>query len=552
MIEEIKKLVDGEVLTDQKDLEFYSVDASAFKINPSIVVKAKSVDDLKKLVKLAVERKDFSITMRSAGTDMTGGPLSESLVIDINAHLNNLVAIDENEKTATMQPGLLYKDLEKETLKHNLIFPSYPASKDIASVGGIVSNNSGGEKTLRYGQTEDYVRSLRVILRDGSEYEFKKLTRLEVEEKMEQQDFEGKIYREVYKLITENNELIKNSKPKVNKNSTGYLLWNIWNKEEDTFDFTQVFTGSQGTLGIITEIKLGLVPVEPHSQMLTIYLNKIDNLAEIVNKILEYKPTELETYDDKTLKLALRFSPQLAKLISQDRNLIKFGLDMLPDFWIILKNLGLPKLVLMAEFTGLDQEELKTRAQKLNKILKKEFDLDTHMPKSEAEAEKYWVIRRQSFNLLRKKITDKQTVPFIDDIIVRPENLLGFWPKLDNILSEYPQLIYSIAGHAGSGNFHIIPLMDMSDKNQRNLIPIISERVYNLVLEYGGSLSGEHNDGLIRGPYLEKMYGKDMFNIFKEVKHIFDPQNIFNPGKKTDAKLDYAMEHLKKDNKHYV
>ncbi len=555
LTEELKQIMRGEVQDDEETLNHYSTDASAFRIKPEVVVFPKDVGDVQELVKFTQQKADEdpenhpSLTARSAGTCMTGGPLNTSIIVDVNRHMNEIKEIGEDY--VTFEPGVFYRNLEEETKKHGLIFPSYSASRDIASAGGYIANNAGGERTLEYGKTEDWVREVKVVLRDGNEYTFGTVTREEFNVKKEQDNLEGEIYREIEQLLTEQHDTITEAEPDVTKNSTGYPLWNVWDKENDTFDMAQLFVGSQGTLGIITEGTLGLVPTNEHSRMYVAYLQDLDNVADIVNTMLEFEPTALESYDNKTLKLALKYAPQMAKLISKEESLLHFAWQMLPDFRIIAKHMRLPALVMMAEFRGDDPDALDKKVGQLDAAMQS-YNVDTHVPPDEKSARKYWVIRRQSFNLLRKKIKDKQTVPFIDDIIVNPDQMPEFLPKLNEILDDYPQLIYTIAGHAGNGNFHIIPLMNMEDEEQRKLIPEISERVYDLVLEYNGSLSAEHNDGLIRSPYLKKMYGEEMFNVFKWLHEIFDPDNIFNPHKKTDSDLDWSLEHLKKGNVHHV
>jgi FAD/FMN-containing dehydrogenase len=181
---------------------------------------------------------------------------------------------------------------------------------------------------------------------------------------------------------------------------------------------------------------------------------------------------------------------------------------------------------------------------KVRLVVKEKYHVPTHLTKSPQETQKYWTIRRESFSLLRKHVRNKHTAPFIDDIVVRPEYLPEFLPKLNKIFEQYPHLIYTIAGHAGDGNFHIIPLMNLADPAERAIIPKLSDSVYDLVLEYHGSITGEHNDGLIRTPYVEKMFGSEVTGLFEQVKHILDPQNIFNPGKKVGGNLQYALDHI--------
>lgn len=207
---------------------------------------------------------------------------------------------------------------------------------------------------------------------------------------------------------------------------------------------------------------------------------------------------------------------------------------------------GMPKLVLIAEFTGDSQEEVNEKASLLKREVESKFQIKSRVCKSEAEVQKYWTIRRESFALLRQHVSGKHTAPFIDDICVRPEKMPEFLPKLNEILKKYEnKMIYTIAGHAGNGNFHIIPLMNLADELQRAIIPKLSEEVYDLVVKFGGTITAEHNDGLIRTPYLEKQFGPEVIKLFAEVKNIFDPLNIFNPRKKVGGDLKYALDHIK-------
>ena len=188
------------------------------------------------------------------------------------------------------------------------------------------------------------------------------------------------------------------------------------------------------------------------------------------------------------------------------------------------------------------------KIKKYQKDVSDKFEIKTRITTSEKDAQKYWLIRRESFNLLRKHVKGKKTAPFIDDLIVRPEYLPEFLPKLNAILDQYKNyMTYTIAGHPGDGNFHIIPLMDLSDSKSKQIIPELSEKVYDLVLDYHGSITAEHNDGLIRTPYLEKMYGPEVYKLFEKTKQIFDPKNIFNPHKKVGGNMEYAMQHIKKN-----
>ena len=537
-LNQLKEKFVGEVSADQETLARHSHDASLFEIKPQLVVFPKHSQDIQALVQAATAHR-VPLAPYSGGTDMSGGPLTDSVSVDLHRHLTHINPVQDN--TITIQPGAFYHDLEPVTLQQNLLMPSYPASREICTVGGMVANDSGGEKTLKYGKTADYVQKLKVVLSDGREYTFQKLDSPALQQKLRQTDFEGQIYTKIFNLLEKNYDLIQSAKPHVSKNSTGYALWDVWDRSNQILDLTRLFTGSQGTLGIITEITFRLIKPHPHSQMIIMFLPDLDKLAPLIKQILRYDPETFESYDHNTLKLALKFLPQLIRQMKA-KNFLALGLSLLPELGLILRG-GLPRLILLAEITGTDPHEVTTRALAAATSAKS-LGIRTRIAHSKTEVQKYWTIRRESFNLLRKKIKNKRTAPFIDDLIVAPEHLPNFLPRLQALLSQYPDLTYTIAGHIGDGNFHIIPLMDPTRPDFKTTIDKLSHQVYNLVFEFHGSMSGEHNDGLIRSHYLEQMYGPQVYDLFKQTKNIFDPHNIFNPGKKINPSWANASQHL--------
>lgn len=543
LFEELKKTIKGEVLEDEQTLKNFSHDASLFEVNPKAIVFPKNDEDVVAAVKFVDKHKkenpSLSITGRSAGTDMSGGPLNESIILSFTEHLNQIKGITGD--IATTQPGVYYRDFEKFTLEHNLIFPSYPASRELCAMGGIVNNNSGGEKSLQYGKTEKYVKRVKVVLSDGSIAELKPLNERELNEKMEEKTLEGKIYKEMFDLISQNYEQILEAKPKVSKNSAGYYLWNVFDKDKKIFDLTKLWVGAQGTLGMLIEADIQLVPVHKHREMEIIFLQDMSHLGQIINAVLPLSPESFESYDDNTLKLALRYFPEFAKKLGIG-GMIEAGIAFMPAFMQMMVG-KLPKLILQVDFTGNDPEELKQKIETLREKLKPLHPV-TRVSIDDQE-KKYWMVRRESFNLLRNKIRDKHTAPFIDDFVIDPQKIAEILPQVTSILKKHPEFIFTVAGHVGNGNFHIIPLVDITNPNVRTAIPQISKEVYDIILKNGGSTTGEHNDGLVRSSYLEQMYGKKIYELFEKTKKIFDPLNIFNPGKKVNSNMEYAMKHLR-------
>ena len=534
----------GECESDEATLAHYSHDASMFELKPRLVVHPKNTEDLVTLVKVVKKNRahvpDLSITARSGGTDMSGGAIGQSVVTDFTRYFHNIGKVGKT--AANVQPGVLYREFEKATLTQGALLPSFPASRELATVGGMVANNAGGEKSLRWGKTDDYVSQLEVVLADGQVTSLKALDRTELAAKQRLKSFEGDIYRQMFKLLDDNYEVIKAAKPKVSKNSTGYNLWDVWDRQTGTFDLTKLFVGSQGTLGLISNIDFKLVPASAHSGVLAVFMKNIDDLGEIINAVLEHRPESFEAFDNYTINFSIRFFPFFRKTLGW-WGLIKLGLALLPDVLIFLK--GIPKMILLVEFTGETPEEVARKVHALRSSLE-HFKLEAMEEDStEARAWKFRIIRRESFNLLRQKVHDKHTAPFIDDLVVPPAHLPEFLPKLRAIIKKY-DLLATIAGHMGDGNFHVIPLMRIEDPHERAKLEPAMREVNELVLGFGGSLSGEHNDGLIRGPWLEQMYGKSVADLFRQTKKIFDPDNIFNPRKKTDANWDFSMSVLRK------
>ncbi len=528
-VDDLKNLEVGVVLDDETTLADYSVDASIFEVKPRAVIQPRSVGDLERLVKFVSERRrggeDLSLSPRAAGTCMSGGSLTDSLMVDLMPHFNQLGPVVG--ETITAGPGVFYRDLEKATLAQGLLMPAYTASKDLCAVGGMVGNNAAGERTLRYGSTARYVKSLKVVLADGKEHDIKPLHRNELEMLQKQDNFFARIVTGLWDLIEKNNLLLKRTKPQVSKNSAGYLIWDLWDGQ--VLDLPKLFVGSQGTIGIITEIVFSLVPRPAAERVLVITLDNLKVLPAVVSAILAHQPDCFESYDRHTYDLAKRFLAETARAAAAS---------------------GGAALSLLAQFSGPTTDEA------LRRVERAAYSLQAlHLPGVSGEivspeaANAFWQIRRASFRLLCEHAGGQlRPAPFIDDIIVPPPRLPEFLPKLEAILSRY-QLTYTLAGHIGDGNFHLIPLVDLTNPQQRAWIPELAEDVFKLVVGVGGGLAGEHNDGLVRTSFLPLMYPPAILDLFAAIENLFDPLNVFNPKKKTGDNRSFALEHLSHSNR---
>ncbi len=571
MQEEIKKFFKGDIENSDEVLTKYSHDASVLEVRPELVLFPVNSTDVQNLMKWVSENKEkypnLAITPRSAGTCMSGGSIGESIILDFTRYMNSLVSFDssknsdnafsdvlgsqaqpDNHKkhvseffnTITVEPGMYYRDFEKITLEKGMILPCYTASKNINAVGGMFGNNSAGERTLSYGKTENFIHEAKVVFSDGNLYTVKPLSKTELENKIAQNDFEGNIYKQVYDLILKNKEELLNAKPKVTKNSAGYTLWNVVDfdglrPQDAYFDLNRLLVGSQGTLGITTEITFKLVKDAPYRKLLVVFLRDIEILPTLVNNILKHKPETLESYDDKTFLLVLKYIWDFIKLLGW-KNLFKLIFSFGPETVMTLRH-GFPRLILLVEFAGENQDEVNKQAENARNDLKNIKNIGVHLTRDEFEAKKYWTIRHEAFNLIRYHLKKVKSKPFIDDVIVRPEKLPEFFPKLYAILNQYKKdMTFAIGGHAGDGNLHIYTLLNPKDAKIRNIIEEVSEKVYTIVAELGGSNTAEHNDGLVRSAFLSKMYNVDIISLFKNTKEIFDPKYLLNPGKKVPLK----------------
>jgi FAD/FMN-containing dehydrogenase len=544
LLTELGEIFGGEISTSSADRHTYSHDASIYELIPEAILYPRTSNDIQTLVRFVSKNKHdypaLSITPRGAGTDMSGGAINNSLLVDMTRHFTTIHPFSGD--TLHAEPGVYMRDIDA-LLKTDYLIGCVPASRALCTIGGMVGNNSGGERSLRYGNADESVRELKVIFADGNEYIVKPLTKRELGIKMKQGDFEGNLYKKIYELIETHYDHIKNARPRVNKNSMGYNLWSVWDRETGIFDLTRLITGSQGTLGIVTDIIMQTHKKAPHNGLLVAYVDKANQLEKIIPTVMKHRPVTFEGFDDITFNLGIKHFKSFRKQLGT-----KEWLKQQSTLAIQAARFRahLPSVVLMIEFDGETIEEINAKISVLQKDLD-HFKLKTTVEHDDADSALFWNLRRASLSLLRNRVHDKYASPFIDDLTVQPRYIHAFLPEIRDIIRKY-KLPATVAGHFGDGNFHIIPLMDIESKDDQAKLEPVMRDIIPIIKKYGGTLAGEHNDGMVRGPWLPAVFGDDIYQLFRQTKEIFDPMYLFNPHKKTDASWDFSMEHIRTNN----
>lgn len=524
----------GEVMTSPDARKYFATDSSIFTVTPSLIVYPRGENDVRKTARftwqLAERGRVIPITARGSGTDESGAAVGSGIMLVFPAHMNRIVELDPKNGSVVVEPGLNYGRLEQTLHTHERFLPPYPESYEYSTIGGAVANNASGEKTLKYGATRGFVKSLRVVLANGEVIETFRLSKRELNKKLGLSTFEGEIYRTLDTLLEENKELVEKLDLAVTKNSAGYDLLDI-KRRDGSFDLTPLFVGSQGTLGIITEITMETEVYNPSKDL---YLAEFDSVEKAAQAILELRgtpqlPSAIEMVDGQLLALVERLNPnQLKDIVHKP----------------------LPAVALLVEVDD-EGRQRKKIAKRTEKILN---DLATHVTTAtDPNAQtRLWKVRHAAASVIAHSEGQLKAVPIIEDGIVPPEKLHDLISGIYKIFAG-ERLQVALWGHAGDGNIHMQPFLDLSQLGDRQKAFRVMDAYYKLVIELGGSTSGEHGDGRLRAPYLSQLYGQDVYDLFGKVKQIFDPYGTLNPGVKVGVKLDdvkplvrsnYSLEHL--------
>lgn len=514
--DELRKSIKGEVLTDDYSLGMYSTDASFYQITPLAIVLPRDDSDVKQAIGFALAHK-MKILPRGGGTSLAGQTVGEALIIDFSKYMNKILEINVQERWVKVQPGLVRDELNEEVAKYNLQFAPDPATSSRANVGGMVGNNSSGTKSILYGKTVDHILEARILLTDGTELQLKELSQEEFGQKAKQENREGEIYRSVLKTIQSNDAEIKQRFPKVMRRVGGYNLDEF--VYTDRWNLAKLITGSEGTLAVTLELKLNLEPLPKFKSVAVVHFADLLEAIRAVQPMLPYKPSAIEIIDRTVLRLSQEnlTTRQFCHFIDQD-----------------------PAAILIVEFYGDTLESVTQRPQKMIEELK-QLGTGYSYPFFPAgkEYDDVWNLRKKGLGLMMGIKGEKKALSFIEDSAIPTDVLPEYIDQVLKICAKHNTEV-SMYAHASVGVIHVQPLLDLRDQQDIENLKNITNETFDLVVKYGGSWSGEHGDGLVRSAFNERFFGPRIYQAFKEIKKLFDPENLMNPGKIVDAE---SIEH---------
>ena len=524
----LESQLEGELRWDNTIQTLYATDASAYREKPLGVAWPKSNADIKKLIEFANVEK-ISLIPRTAGTSLAGQVVGPGLVVDVSRHLTNILELNQEENWVRLQPGVIRDELNMYLSPHGLFFGPETSTANRAMVGGMVGNNSCGSNSVVYGSTRDHLLEVKGFLSDGSEVVFKSLSLEEFEAKCaeshpeaqesKKETLETKLYRNIKSILSEpgNQQEIRKEFPKLSipRRNTGYALDLLLETEPFTsgkehFNFCKLIAGSEGTLMFITEIKLNVLPLPPPEKaLICVHFNNIDESL-------------------RANLIALKYQPSASELI--DRYIIdctKTNIEQRQNRFFIQ---GEPGAILVVEISRQTIEEVNDAAALMISEMR-ETGLGYHFPILYGDdTKKIWQLRKAGLGLLSNLPGDAKPVPVIEDTAVDVNDLPEYIRDFNKILKKYDLYCVHYA-HAGSGELHLRPIINLKTQEGNQLFRTILEEIAALVKKYNGSLSGEHGDGRLRGEFIRYMIGEKNYQLLEDLKYTWDPQGIFNPGK---------------------
>jgi FAD/FMN-containing dehydrogenase/Fe-S oxidoreductase len=509
---ELEGALDGEVRFDALSRALYATDASVYQIEPAGVVIPRTREDLLRVVR-ACRRHQCSITMRGGGTSQAGQAIGAGLVVDTSKYFNRLIEVNAAGRWARVEPGIVLDELNASLAAHRLRFAPDISTASRATVGGMISNNSAGARSVLYGKTIDHVLELQVLLSDGTFAWFRPVALAELDPLADGTTLEASCYRAVRRLAQEHAAEIERRYPKILRRVGGYNLDEFTG--DRPFNLAKLIVGAEGTLGIVVEAKINLVPLPAAKAVLVVQFDDLLESLGATPMILQHRPSAVEVMDAFILDHTKQ-SPDLHRL---RQTFVE----------------GEPASLLCVEFYGDRAEELTPRLDALERDLsERNYGVRCHRAVEPAAQQAIWQVREAALGLAMATKGDAKAVSFVEDTAVAPEKLRDYIRDFLALVSRH-HTEAGVYAHASVGCLHVRPVVDMKTESGVRQFETIASEVADLVLAYGGALSGEHGDGLVRSPFMERMFGPVLYRAFREIKRTFDAGGLFNPGKIVDA-----------------
>ncbi|PSP32158.1 FAD-binding oxidoreductase [Halobacteriales archaeon QH_10_67_22] len=537
MVADLERLVAGEVRFDEYSRQLYATDASIYEVTPVGVVYPRSTADVAAVVDYCAER-SVPVLPRGGGTSLAGQAVNEAVVLDFTRHMDAVTSVDPESRTARAQPGTILAELNDSLADHGLKFAPDPAWGDKSTLGGAVGNNSTGAHSLQYGKTDAYLTECEVVLADGTVTRFGAVTPAEIRDRADPDgDLEARIYAALARIVDEERETVTDAFPELTRNVSGYNLDRFvaeaaaaldgeWTRK--TVNIARLLAGSEGTLAVVTEATVTLEPVpETKALALLTYETLLDALADVA-PILEHDPAAVEVLDDVLLDLAAdteEFGDLVDSVLPPDT-----GSVLLVEFYAETDAAGRQQVadLLADRLDGADS--LATPADGAARLtadpVRAFAGREAH---DDDERARFWKLRKSGLPILLSRTSDEKHIAFIEDTAIPPENLAAFVSDFQDVLADNDTYA-SFYAHAGPGCLHIRPLVNTKEADGVDRMEAIADAAADLVVEYDGSVSGEHGDGRARTQWNEKLYGRDVWDLFVDLKRAFDPDWLLNPG----------------------
>lgn len=494
-----------------------STDNSVYQVIPEAILYPRVADDINFIVSVLANNldSDLSIVARGGGTGTNGQSLNDSLVLDTSRYLNKIITLDVNKLEVVVEPGVVLDQLNSYLAKHQLFFPPDVSSSTRATIGGMVATDASGKGSRVYGKTSDYINELDVVLSDGSDYKVNERTISDLSKPLSNKLAE-QAQSKVFKLISQNEKQIEEVFPKMNRGLTGYNLEHVIG-EKDSFKLSYLLAGSEGTLALTKRITLRVIPKPKYRALVAVMYSNFNHTLDHIHILLKANPTAIEVLDDKVLQLAQKDA---------------IWQDVQESFGAVSENdeiKGLNFIEITAETSSEIEKQCDTLEQIIKETGKAHEVIDRIVETRASVISGLWGIRKRAVGLLGALEGERQPTAFVEDTAVPPEKLPAFIKDFRLILDSHG-LDYGMYGHADVGCLHVRPALNMRQQSDQKLIRQITDEVAELTKQYGGLLWGEHGRGY-RGVYSPTFFGEDVYPILKEIKGVFDPNNIFNPGK---------------------